>query len=1196
MKNTKLTSILLASTVICTLALAPMAHATDSDGLKNIINQIRTNDFAGTDGTYTYTIPAGTSTNPVVETIWFPETQNLDKNMIWNIASPDKLTVNGDDSNQVIRGTLAVYDTVSGKTGKGSLTINNVGSFSQNITDYKDITTSNIQGHIENLSSYLSGTAYSNPDTPAVYVKNADLNVDGSTFYNSDTSNAGNISENGAAIYIATEGTSLTGDNRSTAKIQDSTFAFNKTNDTGAAINTSNAIVDIDGSTFVSNTATNGHGGAIDLHGKGTIDGSSFYQNSSKIGGAVFVHDNTTLASTNNTYDSNTSTGVENGSNGGAIQNSGTLTSTGDTFAKNSSDNGGAIAQTATSYTYTDNTGEQTKTFPAGTMTVENGIFIENTATTGGGAIYNDGTATIKGTTAFNSNTATAQGGAINNTKNLIIEGKNVTFTGNTAGNGGAIVNLTENASINSAGATFTENKATAGSGGAIYNATGATYTSNGDKFESNTAKTHGGAVYNVGSYTASGATTFTGNVAEYHGGAVYNTGTFTSTGTTYSGNIAGNAKVDNGSGGAIHNAKNATYISNGDKFENNNANMYGGAIYNEGTFTLNNAYNSSFSGNTNNATDISSSAIYNAGTGVFNINNASDTIDLDYWTGYNEDTDRDTFSNYTDKRLFADGQTIRNVGILNINNSDLQLHQKSDLTKGVINVDGDKYGTINLDDSRIDIGKSTLYTDSITFKNASELLTHVNAKSGTSFGKVATNSVDFDNTNNTLTIFVAAGEHLAKGQEKTFEIIASEGTHTGDFKTITDNKMYTITALGDGKYKLSRPDDTPVNPGPGPVTPPDDPDTTICPDAGCIHNAWVEHSKIEGHDKAEQIQNTLNIKAQQLGCDSEEYQRALSGVAPDVSPLIQAHSTEITRRLAGVISKQLYSSMERTGYIHRGKRFYKFPRRQSHLWVQGLYGQSEFDSKKGFDMDTQGIALGFDGHISPDTRLGLAYSYTTADGTAVERDTDVTSHTISVYGEYNPDRFYANWLALYTRSNYEEEKKVFNHRIKADYDVDVFGAQFMLGNKMGPFVVGDWASGVISPEVGLRYTYIKQHGYTDDAGQKVGAADGQILTGILGAQYTIGYTLAPGLAWYPELRAALTYDFIEPDMENSVTLVNGARYDVVTENLDKFGIEIGARVGLDINRKTEVALEYEGLFKGDYTNHTGLASLKYKF
>jgi len=47
---------------------------------------------------------------------------------------------------------------------------------------------------------------------------------------------------------------------------------------------------------------------------------------------------------------------------------------------------------------------------------------------------------------------------------------------------------------------------------------------------------------------------------------------------------------------------------------------------------------------------------------------------------------------------------------------------------------------------------------------------------------------------------------------------------------------------------------------------------------------------------------------------------------------------------------------------------------------------------------------------------------------------------------------------------------------------------------------------------------------------------------------------------------------------------------------MDRFGIEIGARVGFDVNRKAEIAFEYEGNFKGDYTNHTGKASAKYKF
>ena len=483
-------------------------------------------------------------------------------------------------------------------------------------------------------------------------------------------------------------------------------------------------------------------------------------------------------------------------------------------------------------------------------------------------------------------------------------------------------------------------------------------------------------------------------------------------------------------------------------------------------------------------------------------------------------------------------------------------------------------------ENSFLDIGKSTLSADSVLFNDNSKLITHINTKSNTDFGKISAHTINVSDKGTEIGIIVNPGEHFSVGY-KDFKILNAQNlnaTAQNGFETILENPVYDIYYLGDGEYRLTVKKNE------------------KCKGIQCVLDAWILGPAITEDGKPKDIQNILNDSAQTFGPNSKEVIEALEGLAPNTSPLTQAYSTEIMNRLSSIISKQLHSSIERTGYYKRGKSFYLNPRRQSHLWVQGLYGQSEFDAKKGFDMDTQGLAVGFDGHISPDTRLGVAYAYTTADGTAVQRDTEVTSHTISVYGEYNPNRFYANWLGLYTRSNYEENKKVFHHRIKAEYDVDVFGAQVMFGRKMGPYVIGNWASGVISPEAGLRYTYIKQHGYTDDAGQKVGAADGQILTGILGAQYTIGYTLAPGLAWYPELRAALTYDFIQPDMENSVTLVNGARYDVVTENLDKFGIEIGARVGLDINRKTEVALEYEGLFKGDYTNHTGLASLKYKF
>ncbi|MBQ3035269.1 MAG: autotransporter domain-containing protein, partial [Alphaproteobacteria bacterium] len=695
-----------------------------------------------------------------------------------------------------------------------------------------------------------------------------------------------------------------------------------------------------------------------------------------------------------------------------------------------------------------------------------------------------------------------------------------------------------------------------------------------------------GGAIYNGENAEAIvGGASFQGNQS-LQGGAIYNNGKLNvanASTSTFKDNTAGTGK-----GGAIYNdAKGVATIEKA-LFQNNQA-AQGGAIYNSGKLTINNASTTAFKDNK--ATGGKGAAIYNASNGTVIIQGADDQIDLSY-DPYLNQTDLNTGNPLPNpqRRLFGDNQDVYNEAnaTLTIQDSKLQLHHSKDLTKGVININKSKTGTVNINNSQIDVGKAAVYGDTINVNKGSEMLVHLNTKDGEkddlgkNFGGLSANTISVSDDDTAITIRVKAGEHMDKeAGPKEFKILDAETLNDVDntgFATITKNHMYDIKYKGDGVYELTK-----VRP--------------ICPNGGCVHNAWVEsEGEMDGHTKAQQIRELLNDLAQKYGCESKLYRDALDGIAPDVSPLIQAQATEVTQRLHGIISKQLYASMDRTGYVHRGKRFYRFPERKSRVWIQGVYGQSEYAGDKGFDMDTEGIALGFDKHIGKDTKLGLAYTYSKSTGTAVQRDTDVEAHTVAVYGEYNPDRFYSNWLALYSRSSYEENKKVYTERVKAEYDVDVFGGQIMFGNKMGPFVVGDWASGVLSPEIGLRYTYIKQHGYTDSAGQKVSDADGHVLTGILGAQYTIGYTLTPSIAWYPELRAAITYDFLEPDLENSVTLVNGSRYDVVTENLDKFGIEIGARVGLDINRKAEIALEYEGVFKGDYTNHTGLASLKYKF
>jgi len=820
-----------------------------------------------------------------------------------------------------------------------------------------------------------------------------------------------------------------------------------------------------------------------------------------------------------------------------------------------------------------------------GNLNIGSSLFHNNDSEMYGGAIDLDDVSAKIGLitgTYFIENTAGLHGGALD-VHGEVVDIKDSHFVKNVSPLGGAIY-IHDGAVIkNIENTNFQENKA--GVGGAIYqfaDAIEATVIKD-STFKNNQAvgttdsKDGAGSAIRVGGNLQTENVTFSGNKvitgtaagSTVLGGTVYvdTNGTYASTGDTFDGNTS---VAD---GGAIYNAGTTTLTNT--TIANNTAIGNGGAVYNTGQLKITGT--TTMSGNT---AELGSN-LYNTDAGTVNIEDVHDNVDLDYAPF------TDTTVPSPSRTLFDQTGDIYNAGTMNITNSDLQLHNGIN-TNTTLTETAKKVGTVNIENSRIDLGGTnvdgdgTIYADAVNIKAGSKIQTHVSTDADGSHGKISANDITVSNDNTSLGVIVGVGE-LAEGEKREYEVLDAANGVVGEFANIANNKLYDIAAKGDGVYEISRKKE-------------------FCPDGNCDENenatleGWIGGSVITGNDVAADIQDKLNELAQTVGCESDEYRDALDGLAPDVSPLIQAHATEITRRLSAVISERFYNSMERTGYVHRGKRFYRFPRHDSNLWVQGLYGKSKYDVRKGWDMDTKGIAVGFDGHVTDALRMGVSYAYTKADGDSVGRETTIDSHTGTIYGEYNPNRYYANWLAMYTRSEYDEDKKVFDHNVTANYDVDAIGAQVMLGRKMGPYVRKDWASGVIKPEIGMRYLYTKQHGYTDSVGQKVGSADGHTLTGILGAQYTIGYTLSPTLSWYPELRAALTYDFIEPDTSMRVNLLNGSTYEVKTENMDRFGIEVGARVGLDINRKAEVSLEYEGLFKGDYTNHTGLANLKYKF
>lgn len=306
---------------------------------------------------------------------------------------------------------------------------------------------------------------------------------------------------------------------------------------------------------------------------------------------------------------------------------------------------------------------------------------------------------------------------------------------------------------------------------------------------------------------------------------------------------------------------------------------------------------------------------------------------------------------------------------------------------------------------------------------------------------------------------------------------------------------------------------------------------------------------------------------------------------------MVQQAQTQTSNQVFGAVGTRLSGGSISTGGegMSSGDNIFE----RAAMWVQGLFNKSKLDDTSksyGFDADSNGIAMGAEKYVTEDAKVGLGYAYTNTDIDGFKRETDVDTHTAFVYGEYKPSNWYVNGIASYGWSDYDESKNVAGVNVKSDYDAETFGLQAMTGYDMQVKGFG------LTPEMGLRYVHISQDGYTDSADQKVSGNDSDILTGVIGAKVSKTWTLENGMNIKPEARIAATYDLMNDDTNSVVTLANGSAYSVEGEALDRFGMEFGAGLTAEINDNVELSLGYEGKFREDYQDHTGLLNAKYKF
>ena len=776
--------------------------------------------------------------------------------------------------------------------------------------------------------------------------------------------------------------------------------------------------------------------------------------------------------------------------------------------------------------------------------TIDSSSFSNNEAKKGG-AIYNEMASelVIKASdikaSEFKNNKASVYGGAIENTGKLTLlgtEDKHILFSENWASQGSAIANgiRQKSGELTASYVDFEGNEALYQ--GALTNFHKADVSN--AKFDGNkiTAKLvdDGFNNHNIDTSVDGGAAIFAGSASETKvKDSVFTNNTSTSDGgaiATRADWANPNGKPDGSANDYVKENKEAILSVSNSSFDGNKADLKGGGLYN--TFRQTSLENVTFSGNT--AAD-RGGAIYNESlaTIAFDGNNV-----------------------FSGNSALNGGNDIWNDGILNFNS-------------GTSSFDGgiSGSGTINVKGgATLDIGTSTVEAKNFAFDSGSTLALQVNGNANGEYGKVVVaEGGNFSNAGANLSATLGQGV-WSDG----FNVKLIEGIKDGEdqFGYTFSNNMYEFTGLGDGSYTVSK------------IANASD---LVNGESSGVASAWTDGNAFTDGTQKE-VADRLAALAQ---TNPGAYEEALKAVTPGKHNIVQGATTDHTNQVIGAVESRLSGgcSFFCTGAEGKASGDNVFNTAMS--WIQGLFNKSKLSRDDGFDAKSAGIAFGFEDYINDNSKAGIGYAFTNTDVDSVDgRNTDIDTHTVFVYGEYKPSKWFVNGYAGYNFADYEESSVLK----KADYDVNSISLQAMTGYELS---VGSFD---VIPQAGVRYINIDKDSHTDSLDQKISGDKSDIFTGVAGVKVAKDFFTEGGNYIRPEVKLAATYDFHNDGANSVVSLSNGSSYTLQGRALERFGIETGAGVSVEASDRVEISAAYEGKFRQDYEDHTGLLNFKYKF
>ncbi|MDR1694436.1 MAG: autotransporter domain-containing protein [Lactobacillaceae bacterium] len=509
-------------------------------------------------------------------------------------------------------------------------------------------------------------------------------------------------------------------------------------------------------------------------------------------------------------------------------------------------------------------------------------------------------------------------------------------------------------------------------------------------------------------------------------------------------------------------------------------------------------------------------------------------------------------------------------TGIENVN----LINSKLTLTS---NWDG--FDNLNLNTSSIYLGASTLTALSeVNISDKSSIFLNVN--SAAEYGRIVADTINLaaDSKAINMTVTLTKGIDLADNTEFKF---LDYNTITGSLNKVTiSNNRFKFTETDVGQFTVEQ-----TSTGKGVI------ERYSGPVFGALAaksaaDVFVDNQAEFTSVKQAELAENLNVLSQAVGGE-QQYVNTLRAVNPDDTGAVSRSAIEASNVVLDAAANRTSSSgitsaSESSSFGDTGVNGYA-------TWVQMLVNKTKLGNTtdyEGFKGNTTGLALGAEKQLNKAAKAGVGYAYTQSDVKNSIRKVEADTNSVMLYGEYKPNDWFINAVASYGRSDYDAKTAA----AKADFDVDAAALKLMTGYDFR------FNAATLTPVAGVRYTHLRQDAYTDSNDVKVSSDNSDILTAIVGAKVKHNHVFGNGMNVRPEARFALTYDIANDGINSAVSLSNGSGYIVEGRALNRFGWEFGAGLTADVSNDVEMSLGYEGKFREDYQDHTGLLNLRYKF